>query len=101
MKEASVTGLLAAAEGLLVPLRMGDGLDEAALARLESALDDFASAWRGEAMIPKAAASVLAELCPALETSSYLYPDERGNVVRQQAAMLSDRVAQCFVEAAP
>jgi len=77
---------------------MGQGLDEVALGRLEVALDEFAVAWRTEAMIPKSAASVLAELWPALDSSSYLYPDERADRIRDQAVHLSDRVAQCFVE---
>jgi hypothetical protein len=39
------------------PLRMGDGIDEPALAELKAA---FAAAWKGDEMIPKDAATALA-----------------------------------------
>ena len=101
MMEVVVQQLVDAAEALLVPLRMGQGLDDQALANLELALDEFARQWRSEPLIPKRAASVLAEIWPAMEASSELYADERGPRIREEAVRLSDRVFLCFVEDGP
>lgn len=98
MKEASVTQLVDAAEAFLVPLRMGEGLDEQALALLETAIDTFANQWRRDSMIPKSAASVLSEIWPSMEAASDLYPDERGDRIRDIAVRLGDRIAVCFLE---
>jgi hypothetical protein len=96
LKEVIVNELLAAAEALTVPLRMGRGLDEEALARVEDALERAAIAWRGDPMIPKRAASVLVELASSVETSSYLYDVSQADLIRQHAAHLGDLVARCF-----
>ena len=96
MTDSSVIGVIEAVKALLVPLRMGQGLDETALADLERALEKFAVDWSHEKVIPKVAASVLAELIPSLESASYLYPDERGQRILELSATLSDKVARCF-----
>src|SRR5205823_9088503 len=96
-KQAATDSPMAAAEAVCVPARMGEGVDPLALAGLEMALDNFARVWREDIVIPKSAASVLAELAPSLESSSYLYQDERREIIRELAVRLADRVARCFV----
>jgi hypothetical protein len=96
-KAAAVERLLVSVEKFTVPLRMGDGVDEPALAELKSALTTLASAWKGEQMIPKRAAAVLTELYPAVEGCSSLYPDDQASRVLEEANELLDLVQACMI----
>ena len=57
MNEDVVNELVAAAEKLTVPLRMGRGLDAAALAEVRRALKQAGAEWQRESSIPEASGS--------------------------------------------
>jgi hypothetical protein len=98
MREDGVEPLMAAVESVLVPLRMGQGLDDIALAGLEAAIDSFADHWSGERLIPKQAAAIVAEIWPALDSCAALYDEAGSDLIRRVAARLTERVSRCFLE---
>lgn len=87
--------MVVAAEKLTVPLRMRQGLDEAAYDNLRQALRGCADAWRGRDAVPKVAVNVLVDLVPAIEASSYLYSDDYRARVQQAAVEIGDLVRAC------
>jgi hypothetical protein len=95
-RDDSVDRLLNAVIAFTEPLRMGDGIDEPALAELKAALVAFAAAWKGDEMIPKDAATVLAELYPAMDGSTGLYASDYAKRIYDEAIALYDLVAACM-----
>jgi len=93
--DRDVEALIVAAEKLTVPLRMRQGLDEAAYDSLRQALRVCADAWRERDTVPKVAANVLVDLAPAIEASSYLYSDDYRARVQQAAVEIGDLVRAC------
>jgi hypothetical protein len=88
--------LLDAIVKVTTPLRMGDGIDAAALETLTATLGRLAGEWSGRAEVPKDAAAALAELYPAVTGASYAYPTDYGDQVRDLAETLFDLVSTCF-----
>jgi len=84
----------------LVPLRTGDGLDDLALGDLSSALRNCAAAWQGRDMIPKRAASILAELFPAVEGCAAHYDQDYARRILDSCIALHDLVVACTTEPA-
>jgi hypothetical protein len=93
--EPEVGALLVAAEQFTVPLRRGEGIDEAAYDRLCGALRRCADAWRGRDAVPKRAANVLVDLYPEVEAGSYLYGEDYLPTVRMAAERIGDLVRSC------
>ncbi len=83
-------------ERLTVPLRMGDGLDETALAELSTLLTGLADSWRGRADVPKRAAALLTELYPALVGTAGLYSDDEAHRTEGAAEHLLDLTLTCL-----
>jgi hypothetical protein len=75
---------------------MGDGVDEAACNRLRDALHQRAVAWRARDVVPKLAVNTLVDLYPAVEASSYLYPEDQAISVRAIAEETGDLVRSCL-----
>lgn len=84
-----------AVERFAVPLRMGSGIDELAYADLCEALRSCATAWRGQDQIPKRAASMLAELFPAIEGCAGIYDQDCASRVLECCVELHDLVMAC------
>jgi hypothetical protein len=61
-----------------------------------SALVAFAAAWKGDEMIPKDAATVLAELYPAMDGCTGLYASDYATRIGDEAVALYDLVAACM-----
>ncbi len=93
----SVRSLLSAAEAFLVPLRLGEGLQEQRLNDLCGVLRACAHEWACAAAIPKAAANVLVDLFPAIEACSYLasYDGDEAQRIRNAAQTIGDLVHAC------
>jgi hypothetical protein len=86
-----------AAEAFTVPLRMGEGLNEPCLEELCAVLRACAREWAQTAAIPKAAANVLVDLFPAVESCSYLpfYQGETAQRIRDTAMTLGQLARAC------
>lgn len=93
----SVRHLLQAAEAFSVPLRTGAGVNPQRLNDLCDALRVCAREWAEAAAIPKAAANVLVDLFPAVESCSYLpfYEADEAQRIRDAAQILGDLVRAC------
>jgi hypothetical protein len=93
--EPEVGALLVAADQFIVPLRMGEGIDEVAYDRLCGALHRCADAWRGRDAVPKRAANVLVDLYPAVEAGSYMYGDDYLPTVLMAAEEIGHLARSC------
>jgi hypothetical protein len=82
-----------AAEGFLLPLRMNEGFDSAALDELCDAVESCAELWKGTELIPKQGALALAELYPAIDSCAYLYEDDERQRIVDAAARVWGSVA--------
>src|SRR4051812_30532744 len=97
LKVDTVRDLLRASEAFSVPLRLGDGLNEERFHELCDALRACAKEWASEPVIPKAAANVLVDLFPAIESCSHLpfYRGDDAQRIRDAALTISDLVREC------
>lgn len=84
--EALIEELAAAAEGVVVSLRLNEGLPEQKRERLSSALSQAARQWSETPYVPKRLAAILVELYPAVEASSHLYAGGEAVAIQQAAA---------------
>lgn len=97
-----VTALLQAVEAFGVPLRSGEGFNEAGFQSLVDALRACATAWADADTIPKLAANVLVDLAPATEAASYAYRDAVAERIREASYTLADLIRDCVaVEGTP
>ena len=88
--------LAAAAEGLLVSLRLNEGIPDEKLNRLVSALSQAGEQWRGSQDVPKRLAAILLEIYPAVEAASHLYEDEEAESIQQAAAEIFEEAIRCL-----
>lgn len=91
--------LLDAATELLISLRSADGLNRSALDDLYRALEHEARQWRASGVVPNEVVSVLVALYPDLEASSYAYPEEEAEAIREAARELSQRMLDLLAQA--
>ena len=97
MKHEDITDeLVEAILALTTSVRMAEGLKPELVSRVENALNVAAEQWRGQAMIPKRAANVLAELAPWVEGASYLYNGEESERIREYSIHLGELVLKCL-----
>ncbi|KAF5992998.1 hypothetical protein BOG92_015335 [Streptomyces sp. WAC00263] len=91
--EADLVGRLEeAANRFVIPLRMNEGFDEQALLQLQEEIDRCGTAWRECTHVPKRAALILAELCPAIEACAWLYDGNMRQRIQGAGAMMSEAV---------
>jgi hypothetical protein len=87
--------LTSTAMEFLVPLRMGEGLDEHRYQQLVGVLRLASQRWRGDPFIPKRAAGVFVDLFDAVWSSSFLYPEPQSSQIRMRADRLAELVREC------
>lgn len=87
-----------AAMAVLVPVRMGKGLDRPALERLKGVLVRAAEMWADSDWLPKTAAALFVDLAPVMESCSYAYPvgDER-TAIQGAGQEIDVLVRACFI----
>jgi hypothetical protein len=91
----SLEDLIRSAETFLIPLRMMRGFETEEFRKLCTALQACATEWEQAELIPKLGANVLVDLYPSMLAASYLYPDNMGEMIREQAEHLADLVRAC------
>ena len=69
-----------------------DGLNRSALDDLYRSLEGEAHRWQGSGVVPKEVVSVLVALYPDIEASSYAYPEDEADAIREAARQLSQRM---------
>jgi hypothetical protein len=75
---------------LIVPVRLGDGLDAAAVDRAFVALRIAATGWKARGCVAIPDAVLLVAAYPDLEAASYLYDDTQAERIREIARLLND-----------
>jgi hypothetical protein len=85
---AQAEALIAMIDEFSVPLRMHDGLDEAAFEKYTAVLRDCAAAWRGRAAIPRSAVNVLVDIFPTTDAVAYSYDEDQRPRIKNAAHTL-------------
>lgn len=84
-------------DGLLVSLRLGDGLDKKKSDRICCILKDLKEEWKYSDCIPKMAVDIFIDFYPAIESSYKLYNDEEVNEIIESADIIMELIRDCIV----
>ncbi|MBW5470330.1 hypothetical protein GPJ61_21115 [Brevibacillus formosus] len=88
--------LLLGEEGLLISLRLGDGLNQKRVDEVCNILAELEVDWSGKDFIPKKAADLFVDLYPAMESSCGLYDENEGQEIMDAADKIMDRIRGCI-----
>jgi hypothetical protein len=91
--------LQTAADDFIAALRLAQGMDEAALARLTSAIIAFGAAWNGEDYLPKSAVNLLVGLFSWIDSASYLYSGDEALRIKRAAMDIENLIFRHVVPA--
>lgn len=90
--------LAVAAEALVVPIRNGDGVSQAALDTFNRELSVASARWRVVGHVPIRAVATLVSIYPDVEAASYIYPEAEAETIRETARLFSEFVLRCLVD---
>ena len=93
-----VNELEQALQGLVVPVRLGDGLDAAAVERATLAVRVARARWKTRECISTSEVALLLAVYPDLEAASYLYGDSDAERIRETARQLSEEMLLAVLE---
>ena len=85
------------ADRFCVSLRMGDGIDAAALEALKKSIVEAGEEWRSEMELPKPLVHDIVGLYSAVQGSSNVYDEEYANRVRAVARELETMIFRYVV----
>lgn len=91
-EEMLFQSFVAAVEDFTVPLRLGDGIDDAALNELKATIAAVTSTYRSVDAVPKRLAAIFVELYPAVEGTSALYEHDVAQRILAEANELLDLI---------
>ena len=94
MSHEVINRLLLACELFLVPLRAGDGFDDAEFERLCTALQTCVEVWKSADSIPKSLANVLVDLWPGIQSAAYPYDAQEAAKINKAADIVGDLTRQ-------
>lgn len=89
--------LLLADDGLLILLRLGDGLDENKVKRICEVLKELNYEWRSLDYIPKKAADIFVDFYFVMESSYGLYNEDEVEKIIQAADEIMALIRACIV----
>lgn len=92
LKELFLSG-----DGLLVLLRLGDGLDKSKFDRICCILKDLKEEWKNSDYIPKMAVDIFIDFYPAIESSYGLYNDEEMEEIIEAADIIMELIRDCVI----
>ena len=90
--------LLLGDTGLLVSLRLGDGLDNEKVMEIINILKKLKLEWEKENTIPKKAVDLFIDFYPVMESASVLYSDNESNMIMDAADKIMDLIRDCILE---
>lgn len=88
--------LLLGEDGLLISLRLGDGLNKEKVDKVCDVLNKLAGDWADENSIPKKAVDLFVDFYPAMESSCGLYNEHEALEIMNAADRIMDRIRDCI-----
>lgn len=88
--------LLLEDDGLLISLRMGDGLDKGKADQVCKVLIDISKEWEGLDDVPKKAVGLFIDLYPAMQSSCESYSEEEAMEIMDYADRIVSLVKTCI-----
>lgn len=88
--------LLLSDEGILVSLRLGDGINQQKVDLVCKILGELSTEWEQNDSIPKKAADLFVDFYPAVESACGLYSNEEQIVIINTADKIMDLIRECI-----
>lgn len=89
--------LLIGQDGILLSLRMGDGLEEEKVERIIRILGKLSKEWSGNESIPKKAVDLFIDIYPVMQSSCDLYSEETAVKIMNVADKIIDSIRNCII----
>ncbi len=89
--------LLLSDEGLIVSLRMGDGLNMALVQEICLVLDELKGIWKDSTVIPKKAVDLFVDFYPAMQSCESLYSEQDGMQIMDATDLIMDHIRDCYL----
>ena len=90
--------LLLSEDGLLIQLRLGNGLDEEKVERICCVLEELKVEWRDSDCIPRKAVDIFVDFYPAIESTCDLYSEEVSLKIMDIADKVMDKIRECIIQ---
>lgn len=87
--------LMIGEEGLLIKLRLGEGLQKSKVQEICQVLTFLRDDWFEKDVIPKRAAELFVDFYAAMESSVGLYSEEKEKEIMDAADQIMDLIRQC------
>jgi hypothetical protein len=98
-QERAAQELQEAADGFIGALRLAQGMDEAAFARLREAIIEAGLAWEAEDYLPKRVVNILVGMFSWIDSASYLYEGDEAAVIKRAAMNVETLIFERVVPA--
>lgn len=98
-QERAAQELQEAANGLIGALRLAQGMDETAFARLREAIIEAGSAWEVENYLPKRVVNILVGMFSWIDSASYLYDGDEAAAIKRAAMNVETLIFERVVPA--
>lgn len=95
-KLVTLEELLLLDEGILVSLRLGDGLNQDKVESICKVLEELSREWEQNDFIPKKAADLFVDFYPAMESACGLYTDEEQTIIMDAANKIMEFIRECI-----
>lgn len=98
-QERAAQELQEAADGFIGALRLAQGMDETAFARLREAIIETGSAWEAEDYLPKRVVNILIGMFSWIDSASYLYEGHEAAAIKRAAMSVETLIFEHVVPA--
>jgi hypothetical protein len=98
-QERAAHELQEAADGFIGALRLAQGMDETAFARLREAIIEAGLAWEAEDYLPKRVVNILVGMFSWIDSASYLYDGDESAAIRHTAMNVETLIFERVVPA--
>lgn len=88
--------LLIGDDGLLVSLRMGEGLQKEKVQQIICVLGKLSKEWESSDCIPKKAVDLFIDIFPVIQSSCSWYSDEEAEDIMDAADRIIDSIRNCI-----
>lgn len=89
--------LLIGEDGMLLSLRMGEGLQEKKVQQIIDVLVKLSKEWSGSDCIPKKALDLFIDIFPVMQSSCDWYSEEETIKIMNAADRIIDSIRDCII----